>query len=95
MYPAEVEQVINEYEGVEESAVIGVPHEDFGEGVVAIIVAKKNINIDPDALIAFAKEKLANYKVPKAVILLEELPRNSMGKVQKNILRDTYKGLLQ
>lgn len=95
VYPAEVEQVINEYEGVEESAVIGVPHEDFGEGVVAVIVTKKKAQVDPDVLIGVAKEKLANYKVPKAVIVLDELPRNSMGKVQKNILRDTYKGLLQ
>ena len=94
VYPAEVEQVINEFDGVEESAVIGVPHADFGEGVVAVIVAKPGFDIAEDAVIAQSKQALANFKVPKAVVVVDALPRNSMGKVQKNVLRERYETLL-
>lgn len=95
VYPAEIEQVINEISGVEESAVIGVPHADFGEGVVAVVVAKTGELLDPETIINLSKQKLANYKVPKAVILVDALPRNSMGKVQKNVLRETHQRVLQ
>lgn len=95
VYPAEVEQVVNDVNGVEESAVIGVPHEDFGEGVVAIVVSSDGADFDALQIIDSCKEKLANYKIPKKVIHVDELPRNSMGKVQKNVLRETYKNLLQ
>ena len=95
VYPAEVEQVINDISGVEESAVIGVPHVDFGEAVVAVIVAKVGAELNQDTIIAQSKKSLANYKVPKALVVVDALPRNSMGKVQKNVLRDTYQDLLQ
>jgi malonyl-CoA/methylmalonyl-CoA synthetase len=95
VYPAEIEQTINEFAGVEESAVIGVPHADFGEGVVAVIVARAGEDVKVDSIISLSKEKLANFKVPKAVILVDALPRNSMGKVQKNVLRETYNNVLQ
>ena len=76
--------------GVDESAVIGVPHPDFGEAVVAVVVAKPGAKLNSDAMIADLKGKIANFKVPKKVIIVSELPRNAMGKVQKNILRQTY-----
>lgn len=95
VYPAEVEQVVNEFKGVEESAVIGVPHDDFGEGVVAIVVSSKDDELDTGQIIECCKRKLANYKIPKCVVQVNELPRNSMGKVQKNVLRETYQNLLQ
>jgi malonyl-CoA/methylmalonyl-CoA synthetase len=94
IYPKEIERFIDEMEGVLESAVIGVPHSDFGEGVVAIVVAKSASNIGEDDVITACKENLANFKVPKQVVLVGELPRNSMGKVQKNVLRDSYRELL-
>ncbi|MGR8948907.1 MAG: AMP-binding protein, partial [Gammaproteobacteria bacterium] len=95
VYPAEVEQVINEFDGVEESAIIGVPHPDFGEGVVAVIVARSGQKLDADEIITLSKEKLANYKVPKFVAIVDALPRNSMGKVQKNVLREKYRTQLE
>jgi malonyl-CoA/methylmalonyl-CoA synthetase len=76
--------------GVDESAVIGVPHPDFGEAVVAVVVSKPGAKLNSDAMIADLKGKIANFKVPKRVIIVSELPRNAMGKVQKNILRQTY-----
>jgi len=91
VYPAEVEGVLNEFPGVAESAVIGVPHPDFGEGVVAVVIARAGARIDTDALIAGLKEKIANFKVPKRVFVVDELPRNTMGKVQKNLLREQHK----
>ena len=95
VYPAEVEQVINDLTGVEESAVVGVPHADFGEGVVAVIVARRGQQIDGTQVIDSCKAKLANYKVPKYVAVVDALPRNSMGKVQKNALRENYQTVLQ
>jgi malonyl-CoA/methylmalonyl-CoA synthetase len=76
--------------GVDESAVIGVPHPDFGEAVVAVVVSKPGAKLNSDAMIADLKGKIANFKVPKKVIIVSELPRNAMGKVQKNVLRQTY-----
>ena len=93
VYPAEIEGVLNEEPGVAESAVIGVPHPDFGEAVVAVLVAKPGVVLDAKALIAALKNRIANFKVPKRVFVEAELPRNQMGKVQKNLLRERHKGL--
>jgi malonyl-CoA/methylmalonyl-CoA synthetase len=93
VYPAEVESYLNELPGVAESAVIGVPHPDFGEAVVAVITAEAGAAPDPAALIAALKSGIANFKVPKRLFVTEELPRNVMGKVQKAMLRDRYKAL--
>jgi len=89
VYPKEIELVLDELEGVQESAVIGAPHRDFGEAVVAICIGAG----EEGAIIASAREKLANYKTPKRVIFVAELPRNAMGKVQKNVLRERYQHL--
>ncbi|RAK58364.1 malonyl-CoA synthase [Phenylobacterium hankyongense] len=86
VYPKEVELVLDELPGVAESAVVGVPHPDFGEGVVAVVIGEG----EEAALIAQARERLAAYKAPKRVVFVAELPRNAMGKVQKNLLRDRY-----
>ena len=85
---AEVEGYLNEMPGVAESAVVGVPHPDFGEGVVAVVVPRPGAAVDPAAMIAALKSKIANFKVPKQVFVVGELPRNAMGKVQKNVLRE-------
>ncbi len=95
VYPAEIESVINELPGVAESAVIGVPHADFGEAVVAVLVARPGAAIDPAAMIAGLKGQIANFKVPKRVFVVDDLPRNAMGKVQKNLLREQHQGLFQ
>lgn len=92
VYPAEIEGYINDMPGVAESAVIGVPHPDFGEVGVAVIIAKPGATVEPDRVIAELKAKLANFKIPKRCVVVAELPRNTMGKVQKNLLRDQYKG---
>ena len=93
VYPAEVESVLNELPGVQESAVIGVAHADFGEAVVAVVVARPSAALQASALIAMLKMKIANFKVPKQLFIVAELPRNAMGKVQKNLLREQHKGL--
>jgi malonyl-CoA/methylmalonyl-CoA synthetase len=91
VYPKEIESVIDDLEGVEESAVIGVPHPDLGEGVVAVVKRRAGASpIDAAAVIAGARGRLAPFKTPKRVVFVDELPRNSMGKVQKNLLRETY-----
>jgi len=90
VYPKEVEAVIDDMAGVLESAVIGVPHPDFGEAVVAVVVAKAGEQIDSQAIQKSLKAQLANYKVPKTIHVVQELPRNAMGKVQKNVLRDQF-----
>ncbi|MDB5450267.1 MAG: malonyl-CoA synthase [Phenylobacterium sp.] len=86
VYPKEVELVLDELPGITESAVVGVPHPDFGEGVVAVVIGAG----EEAALIAQARERLAAFKAPKRVVFVAELPRNAMGKVQKNLLRDRY-----
>lgn len=91
VYPAEIEGYINEMPGVAESAVIGVPHPDFGEVGVAVVITKSGATVDPDRVIAELKAKLANFKIPKRCVVVAELPRNTMGKVQKNLLREQYK----
>ncbi len=93
VYPAEVEGYLNEMNGVAESAVIGVPHPDFGEGVVAVVVPRPGARPEATALVAELKGKIANFKVPKHCFVVDALPRNTMGKVQKNLLRDQHKGL--
>ncbi len=91
VYPAEIEGYINEMQGVAESAVVGVPHPDFGEVGVAVVIAKPGVSLQPEAIIAELKAKLANFKIPKKCVVVSELPRNTMGKVQKNLLRDQYR----
>jgi malonyl-CoA/methylmalonyl-CoA synthetase len=89
VYPKEVEAALDQQEGVQESAVIGVPHPDFGEAVVAVVVRDKRGELVTEAaLVEALKKDLANYKVPKRIFFTEELPRNPMGKVQKNDLRN-------
>jgi malonyl-CoA/methylmalonyl-CoA synthetase len=93
VYPAEIEGYINELPGVAESALIGVPHPDFGEVGVAVVVAKPDASLEADTIIASLKSKLANFKIPKKCYVVVDLPRNTMGKVQKNVLREQYKSL--
>ncbi len=90
IYPKEVETEIDAMPGVVESAVIGVPHPDFGEGVTAVVVREKGATLDEKAVLDGLKDRLARYKQPKRVLFVDDLPRNTMGKVQKNILRQTY-----
>ncbi len=93
VYPAEIEGYLNEQPGVAESAVVGVPHPDFGEAVVAVVIAKPGAALDGAVLIAAMKSKIAAFKVPKRVFVEPELPRNQMGKVQKNLLREQHRAL--
>ena len=93
VYPAEVEGYLNDMPGVSESAVIGVPHADFGEAVVAVLIAKPGATLDAAAIGAALKARIANFKVPKQIFIASELPRNTMGKVQKNLLREQHKAL--
>ena len=91
VYPKEIESFIDEMDGVVESAVVGVPHPDFGEAVTAVVVQKPGVALSEAEVIGSLKSKIANFKVPKRVFFVPELPRNTMGKVQKNVLRDQYK----
>lgn len=91
VYPKEIEEVIDALPGVNESAVIGVPDPDFGEAVVAVVVPRAGHVLDADDMIATLKGSLANFKVPKRIHFVQELVRNTMGKVQKNALREQYK----
>jgi len=91
VYPREIELVLDAIPGVAESAVIGVPHPDFGEAVTAVVVAQKDVRLDPAAVIGAVKNTLANYKVPKAVHFVDDLPRSAMGKVQKALLREKFR----
>jgi malonyl-CoA/methylmalonyl-CoA synthetase len=91
VYPKEIELVMDEYEAILESAVVGVNHPDFGEAVVAIVVlTNPDQTLDEQKMISLLKDQLASYKVPKKIIVNPELPRNTMGKVQKNLLREEY-----
>src|ERR1700680_2685612 len=90
VYPKEIESEIDAMPGVIESAVIGVPHADFGEGVTAVLVCDNGAHVDAASVLKALHGRLAKFKMPKRVIVVDELPRNAMGKVQKNILRDTY-----
>lgn len=93
VYPAEIEGFINELPGVAESALVGVPHPDFGEVGVAVVIPRGGSQLEPDAIVATLKSQLANFKIPKRCFVVQELPRNTMGKVQKNLLREQYKSL--
>jgi malonyl-CoA/methylmalonyl-CoA synthetase len=93
VYPAEVEECINQMPGVAESAVVGVPHPDFGEAVVAVVVRKPGSALEAAGITAGLKGQIANFKVPKHVAVVDELPRNTMGKVQKNLLREQHGAL--
>ncbi|WP_457939178.1 malonate--CoA ligase [Mesorhizobium sp. 10J20-29] len=95
IYPKELELLLDEEDGVLESAVIGVPHADFGEGVVAVLVPKAGATLDEAVILERIKPKIARFKQPKRVVIIDDLPRNTMGKVQKNVLRDAFKSLLQ
>jgi malonyl-CoA/methylmalonyl-CoA synthetase len=88
VYPAEIEDALNRLPGVSESAVVGMPHPDFGEVGCAFVLAKPGVVLDPVALLQALKGQLAGFKVPKVCKLLDVLPRNAMGKVQKNLLRE-------
>ena len=90
IYPKEIELLLDEQPGVVESAVIGAPHPDFGESVVGILVAEKGQSIDLAAIETRLGTSLARFKQPRKLIVVDTLPRNTMGKVQKNILRDSY-----
>lgn len=91
VYPKEIEEMVDDMPEVDESAVIGVPHADFGEAGVALVVLRAGETLDEETLLARLKERLANYKVPKRAFFVDELPRNTMGKVQKNLLREEYR----
>ena len=91
VYPKEVETCLDAMPGVVEAAVFGVPHADFGEAVVAAVVAEAPL--ESDEVDAFLRDKLARYKQPKRIVRVAELPRNAMGKVQKQVLRETYRDL--
>lgn len=93
VYPKEIESEIDAMPGVIESAVIGVPHADFGEGVTAVLVCNKGADVTEAAVLKALDGRLAKFKMPKRVFVVDELPRNTMGKVQKNVLRDTYKDI--
>jgi len=95
VYPAEIEGFINDLPGVAESALVGVPHPDFGEVGVAVVIAKPGQPLDADGIVATLKKQLANFKIPKRCFVVAELPRNTMGKVQKNLLRDQYQDLFK
>ena len=91
VYPKEIEGYIDELPNVVESAVIGLPHPDFGEAVAAVVVARRAGALEATAIVDALRARIANYKVPKRVFVVEDLPRNTMGKVQKNVLRDRYR----
>lgn len=90
VYPREIEQLLDDLPAVKETAVIGVPHADFGEAVVAVVVPAADGVIEETGIIEYCKSQIANFKVPKRVFVVDELPRNTMGKVQKNLLRERY-----
>jgi malonyl-CoA/methylmalonyl-CoA synthetase len=90
VYPKEVETEIDALPGVIESAVVGLPHEDFGEAVAAIVVPAPGASLDEQTVQEALTKKLGRFKVPKRVLFIDELPRNTMGKVQKNLLRETF-----
>ena len=91
VYPKEIESILDEISGVNESCVIGLTHVDFGEAVTALIVEEKHSKTSEEEIFKILKDKLAKYKHPKAIMFIDELPRNTMGKVQKNVLRLKYK----
>lgn len=93
MYPKEIETEIDAIPGVSESAVVGVPHADFGEGVTAAIVRSSGSSVDERTVLKALSGRLAKFKQPKRVVFVNALPRNTMGKVQKNLLRERFADL--
>ncbi|HWU56688.1 MAG TPA: AMP-binding protein, partial [Rhizomicrobium sp.] len=93
VYPREIESLLDDLPGVEESAVVGLPHDDFGEGVTAFLVVKNGAQLTESSVLDCLCDRLARFKLPKRVIFLDQLPRNSMGKVQKSALRQEYASL--
>ena len=89
-HPEPTEGILDEIDGVVESAVIGVPHADFGEAVVAVIATAPGASLSERDVIEYSRPRMANFKVPKRVFSVTSLPRNAMGKVQKNLLRERY-----
>lgn len=90
IYPKEIESVLDDMPGVEESAVVGIPHPDFGESVVAVIVPTKGVDVDAAQVMAWVEPRLARFKHPRHIHIVDALPRNTMGKVQKAALRQLY-----
>ena len=90
IYPKEIEEAIDALDGVSETAIIGVPHADLGEGLVAVICPAAGFKIEPEAIITTLKPRLAGFKVPRKIFTVDRLPRNAMGKVQKNVLREQF-----
>jgi malonyl-CoA/methylmalonyl-CoA synthetase len=90
IYPKEIEVLLDGMDGVLESAVIGVPHPDFGEGVVAVIVPQSGAKLIQEDIMLKLKDQIARFKHPKRIVFIDELPRNTMGKVQKNDLRERF-----
>ena len=93
VYPAEIESYVNDLPGVAESALVGIPHPDFGEVGVLVVIGRAGTQLDPQQIVAATKARLANFKVPKQCFVVDALPRNAMGKVQKNLLRAQYRDL--
>ena len=93
VYPREVEMLVDDLPGVLESAVIGVPHPDFGEAVVAVVVPRPGATLDPGALAGAMADRIARFKQPRRIVVADELPRNAMGKVQKAALRETHRAM--
>ncbi len=91
IYPKEVELELDAAPGVRESAVIGVPHPDLGEAVLGVLVPQPGQTLDTAAILASLGQRLARFKVPRALVVMEDLPRNTMGKVQKNLLREQFR----
>ncbi|MCK4786766.1 MAG: AMP-binding protein, partial [Desulfobacteraceae bacterium] len=90
IYPKEIENVISSHDGVREVAVFGIPDEIYGESVCAAVVKKEGYEIDEQEIINFCASKISSYKKPKRVIFMDQLPKNSLGKVTKNVLREPY-----
>jgi malonyl-CoA/methylmalonyl-CoA synthetase len=90
VYPKEIEEHLDRMEGVEESAIVGLPDPDFGEAVAAVVVGKPGHALSEAAVIGALKGDIAGFKVPKRVFFVDELPRNAMGKVQKALLREMF-----
>jgi malonyl-CoA/methylmalonyl-CoA synthetase len=95
VYPKEVESEIDALAGVVESAVIGLPHADFGEGVTAVVVCEAGASLDERSVREALEGRLAKFKTPKRIFFVDALPRNAMGKVQKAALRESYKNTFQ
>jgi malonyl-CoA/methylmalonyl-CoA synthetase len=94
IYPKEIEEALDALQGVAESAAIGVPHADLGEAVVAVVAAAPGANLTEAQLLGALADKLARFKQPRRILIVEDLPRNAMGKVQKNVLRARYGSIL-